>query len=86
MKEIVDKVDNESPDEFDRQAFGERVADLLFDKEKQAATGVVVGLTGPWGSGKTKAIRMVLHDLQKSIEKQSLVIQSCRSILGCDRP
>jgi hypothetical protein len=74
MKDIVDKVDVASPDEFHREEFAKRVADLLFDAKRQEATGQVVGMTGPWGSGKTKTIAMVSGHLIAAKHSQSPVI------------
>lgn len=74
MESIIDKVDNDSADEFDRQEFAYRVSSLLFDRNLQKATGAVVGITGPWGSGKSKAIRMVSKHLEAAIAPLTPVI------------
>jgi energy-coupling factor transporter ATP-binding protein EcfA2 len=74
MENIIDKVDDDSADEFDRHEFACRVSSLLFDRSLQKATGAVVGITGPWGSGKSKAIRMVLKHLEDSLDPVKPVI------------
>ena len=48
-----------SGDRFDRTAFAQGLANLLYDAGKQKATGLVVGLTGPWGSGKSQTLLYV---------------------------
>jgi Cdc6-like AAA superfamily ATPase len=46
-------------DRLHRRLLAERVADALVDRDTGYATGVVVGLTGPWGSGKSSFLNLV---------------------------
>ena len=54
-------------DRLSRGRFFERMADLLIDEKTLVSTGWVVGLTGPWGSGKTKALFAVRDALEKRL-------------------
>lgn len=43
-------------DHFGRMGFAHTLTSLLYDPDKRQATGLVVGLTGPWGSGKSQTL------------------------------
>ena len=63
-------------DRFDRAGFAENLANLLYDEAKQKATGRVVGLTGPWGSGKSQTLLYVQEVLDnKDVQKPLLVMR-----------
>ncbi|HVK41524.1 MAG TPA: P-loop NTPase fold protein [Phenylobacterium sp.] len=46
-------------DRLDRKPFVGRLCDAIVDKTKKASTGVVLGVTGPWGSGKSSILNMI---------------------------
>lgn len=50
-------------DRLDRKPFVVRLCDALVDKSKNASTGVVLGVTGPWGSGKSSVLNMIEEQL-----------------------
>ena len=53
-------------DRFGRERFVDRAADLL-ERVRRSAESTVVGLTGPWGSGKTSALNLVLGRLDPKL-------------------
>jgi len=48
-----------SEDKLQRESFVERLSSALIDPSKDRATGVVIGLTGPWGCGKSSILNLV---------------------------
>jgi len=54
-------------DRLSRSRFFDRMADLLVNDDTKTATGWVVGLTGPWGSGKTKALYAIRERVESKI-------------------
>ncbi|WP_291298882.1 P-loop NTPase fold protein [Elioraea sp.] len=50
-------------DRLDRRAFVSRLADALIDRDRKRARGVVVGLVGPWGSGKSSVLNLLREEL-----------------------
>jgi hypothetical protein len=63
-----------SGDRFGRAAFAENLASLLYDAENQKATGLVVGLTGPWGSGKSQTLLYVKEFLDERVVQKPLLV------------
>jgi predicted KAP-like P-loop ATPase len=63
-----------SGDRFDRTAFAQGLANLLYDAGKQKATGLVVGLTGPWGSGKSQTLLYVKEFLDEQVVQKPLLV------------
>lgn len=60
-------------DALSRGLFVERLCDALVDKRVGVATGVVIGLTGDWGSGKSSLLNLVETQLHKAYDKAVLV-------------
>lgn len=69
-----------SSEAYENAGFVQRLTRLLLHEGDQRATGWVVGLTGPWGSGKTTALNNVKASLERALaagrEKASLKSQS----------
>ncbi|WFE27644.1 P-loop NTPase fold protein [Solwaraspora sp. WMMD791] len=59
---VDDPIDEPSKDLFGRGPFVTRVVDLL-DQIGSRPSSTVVGLVGPWGSGKTSTIQMIVAGL-----------------------
>src|SRR4051794_6781581 len=60
-----DPIDDLSQDALGRGPFVRRVVSVL-DETVELSTSTVVGLTGPWGSGKSSSARLVLAALDRS--------------------
>ena len=56
---------SKSEDRFNRWAFAKRIADTLASRQDTAS--IVIGLYGPWGDGKTSALRLMEIALQYRI-------------------
>lgn len=61
-------------DQLYRRKFIQRLLRALINPENEIATGVVVGVTGPWGSGKTSILNLLEEEI-KSKYKTSLVVR-----------
>jgi predicted KAP-like P-loop ATPase len=46
-------------DRLDRGAFIARLCNAVLDRETRKATGAIVGITGPWGSGKSSVLNLL---------------------------
>jgi hypothetical protein len=66
---IVDK----SQDILERQPFVERLANALLDESAGRATGVTIGLTGTWGSGKSSLLNLLRNHLNDRPSKPVIV-------------
>ena len=55
-----------SEDLLNRKQFAKRIADKIQSKiDKENAGALAIGITGPWGAGKTSFANMVLENLDK---------------------
>jgi hypothetical protein len=54
-------VRSKDEDLLDRHPFVERLCDALINRETTRSTGVVIGITGEWGSGKSSVLNL-LHE------------------------
>lgn len=52
-------------DRLERRAFVERIADGLITEDGKAARGLVIGVTGPWGSGKSSILNLVDQEIRR---------------------
>lgn len=50
-------------DKLERSRFIERLASALVNSKTNKSTGVVVGITGPWGSGKSSILNLLREHL-----------------------
>jgi len=58
-------------DRFNRQKFSSRIAETVI--KRQNGEGLVIGLYGIWGEGKTSVLNMITEDLSK--EQDILIIK-----------
>lgn len=63
-------VSSRTEDRLGRAQFADRITAML--RGAPADRGLVVGLMGPWGSGKTSVLNMVREGLQRSPERTVL--------------
>lgn len=67
-----DPLDDLSTDKFGRQAFVER-AHRILEQVAANASSTVMGLVGPWGSGKTSTLNMIVSGLDHDVWGVSVV-------------
>jgi len=61
-------VENEEQDRFQRYNFSKRIADTIIQRENEE--GIVIGIYGAWGEGKTS----VLNFIQKELDKEKTIL------------
>ena len=57
-------IEDPTDDKLERSSFVDRLCDAVIDGKTQRSKGVVIGVTGPWGSGKSS----ILNLLQRRIK------------------
>jgi predicted KAP-like P-loop ATPase len=62
-------VENSEQDRFQRYGFSKRIADTI--KQRDADEGIVIGIYGAWGEGKTS----VLNFIQKELNEDDTILQ-----------
>ena len=62
-----------SEDEFGLFPYVENLVDALVDDKQRISTGVVIGLSGEWGSGKSSALNLVDEKLREKYEQSVIV-------------
>jgi len=62
-------VENSEQDRFQRYGFSKRIAETI--KQRDAEEGIVIGIYGAWGEGKTS----VLNFIQKELNKDDTILQ-----------
>jgi hypothetical protein len=63
-----DTADANIKDKFERTKFVDSLVDLLLDRKARRAHGFVVGLTGPWGSGKSQVMLYAEEKLKTLVQ------------------
>jgi predicted KAP-like P-loop ATPase len=61
-----------SDDRFGIDPFAKALANSI--RALASPEGTVIALSGPWGSGKSSAVNLVLHHLNDNIEAQEIVV------------
>jgi predicted KAP-like P-loop ATPase len=61
-----------SDDRFGIDPFAKTLAASI--RKMKAPEGTVVALNGPWGSGKSSAVNLILHHLKDAIEKDEIAV------------
>jgi energy-coupling factor transporter ATP-binding protein EcfA2 len=61
-----------SDDRFGIDPFAQTLAASI--RKIKAPEGTVVALNGPWGSGKSSAVNLILHHLKDAIAKDEIVV------------
>lgn len=62
-----------SNDLYSRKPFAEQLASLLVLPPK--SPGVVIGIEGPWGSGKTTVVRYIVESLKTAADGAPIVVE-----------
>jgi predicted KAP-like P-loop ATPase len=65
-------IDDPSNDAFGIDPFSSALAESI--RKLRAPNGSVIALNGPWGSGKSSALNLVLHHLEADIENKDVVV------------
>ena len=60
-------------DRLERLRFIERLADALIDPKTGKSTGTAIGITGPWGSGKSSVLNLLNEHLRKEYPRSLIV-------------
>ncbi|MGL4209281.1 MAG: KAP family P-loop NTPase fold protein, partial [Candidatus Adiutrix sp.] len=56
-------IKNATHDDFNRQNFADKVANMLAQREPYDSTSIVVGICGEWGSGKSSVLNLMQETL-----------------------
>jgi len=66
-------IETKNDDKLERGRFIERLAAALVNAETQKSTGVVVGVTGSWGSGKSSLLNLLREHLRDKFPNALIV-------------
>ena len=61
-------------DKLHRMGFIRRLGDAVIARGLNKATGVIIGITGPWGSGKSSILNLLANHLTES-HPQTIVVR-----------
>ncbi|WEV74493.1 P-loop NTPase fold protein [Bifidobacterium sp. ESL0798] len=64
-------IEFESQDHYNRRKYVARLASYLLSTKNN--NGLVVGVTGPWGSGKTSVKNLLQRELRKEKKNQGIL-------------
>lgn len=62
-------------DVLGRGAFVERLVDALISPKTRKSTGLTIGITGPWGSGKSSILNLVQAEIQQRYPDKALIVR-----------
>jgi hypothetical protein len=68
-------IESSKQDILGRSGFAGRIANSLVDPESGRATGVVVAVTGPWGSGKSSVLNLIEESLEARKDADLIVVR-----------
>lgn len=57
-------IESSTEDRLERDQFVRRLASALIDPKTKKSRGVVIGITGPWGSGKSSILNLLRERLK----------------------
>jgi KAP family P-loop domain len=67
-------IKSQSDDRLERGEFVRRLTDALVNPRTKKATGLVIGIAGPWASGKSSILNL-LHENIRSSYDDALVVR-----------
>lgn len=59
-------INNPGDDKLERAGFIRRLGEAVIVRSTKKATGVIIGITGPWGSGKSSILNLLAKDLTET--------------------
>lgn len=74
LGDVERPIETKDEDRLERAGFVSRIADALVVPTTQRPTGVVIGITGSWGSGKSSILNLVEGEL-KARNSSAIVIR-----------
>jgi predicted KAP-like P-loop ATPase len=66
-------IDSENQDALERTDFVRRLADALIDPRTKKARGLAIGITGPWGTGKSSVLNLLSRHIKATYEDALVV-------------
>ena len=66
-------IERASEDALGRMNFVRRLADALVDKNTSKSRGIAIGITGPWGSGKSSVLNLLRQHIKETYPKALVV-------------
>jgi ABC-type polysaccharide/polyol phosphate transport system ATPase subunit len=72
-------IQSNTEDALERGPFVRRLADALVNAQTNKATGVVIGITGSWGSGKSSILNLLREQIEAT-RPSALVIHSTHGL------
>jgi hypothetical protein len=67
-------IESRAEDKLERSQFIERLTLALVNSSTGKSTGLVIGITGPWGSGKSSILNL-LHEHLKGMYEDALIVR-----------
>jgi predicted KAP-like P-loop ATPase len=72
---VLDRpIETTAQDKLERGAFIRRLADAVIDSTTGRATGGIIGVTGPWGSGKSSVLNLLANQILES-QPEAIVVR-----------
>jgi hypothetical protein len=66
-------IETQAEDALERSPFVGRLTDALIDPHSGKARGLAIGITGPWGSGKTSVLNLLRQHIKATYPKSVVV-------------
>jgi KAP family P-loop domain len=66
-------IETQAEDALERSPFVRRLTDALIDPRTGKARGLAIGITGPWGSGKSSVLNLLRQNIKTTYPKSVVV-------------
>lgn len=70
-----DPIRSKAEDLLDRGPFVRRITDAVIDPKTRMATGVTIGITGPWGSGKSSILELLDEEISERYGGNAILLR-----------